>query len=485
MKSKNIPKCIREGIFCFMTGAFVFAGSAITAQAAEGDGGADLPQENDISRDLDNGTDSVAEDAADQVVNQATDDNYGEQTSGESYTETNSEGDVTQTDVATYQETGDNNTFTSETTVTTETTEYNTDNFNKVEDSSQSTVVKNGPAEEATLVDSKGNPIKDSKGNEITSTVTNYTETTTQGHYEDPDNAGTWAPYEESTTTQETTVTTDNRDVAEGIKAGIEAEIVNGGESTVKDNKGNVIHATTVSVSDISVAASIDGTDVTGMGVNEGDSFKVTTASDGTITITKTDAAGKSTTVEADSDLYKIVNKASEGKEKTYYIEGSETEVDGNHTYTVTKNVDESGNETVSVTDENGNEITSDQIRATVLNNTNATINYVVTGTNVGVDGTHTYTVSKNVSSSGKETTVIKDEKGNIIDNSSDVGKAILANTNVTLKYVINGTTQEVDGEHTYTVTVVADTDAEGKIQYNEDGSIKTKKIVKDENNTE
>ncbi|SCY32054.1 hypothetical protein SAMN02910292_01446, partial [Lachnospiraceae bacterium XBB2008] len=39
MKSKNIPKCIREGIFCMMTGALVFAGSTMTVQAA-GEGNA-------------------------------------------------------------------------------------------------------------------------------------------------------------------------------------------------------------------------------------------------------------------------------------------------------------------------------------------------------------------------------------------------------------------------------------------------------------
>ena len=33
MKTKNVPKCIREGIFCLMTGALVFAGSSLTANA--------------------------------------------------------------------------------------------------------------------------------------------------------------------------------------------------------------------------------------------------------------------------------------------------------------------------------------------------------------------------------------------------------------------------------------------------------------------
>lgn len=37
MTTKNVPKCIREGIFCMMTGAMVFAAGSIDAQAAEND----------------------------------------------------------------------------------------------------------------------------------------------------------------------------------------------------------------------------------------------------------------------------------------------------------------------------------------------------------------------------------------------------------------------------------------------------------------
>ena len=46
MKSKNIPKCIREGIFCMMTGAMVFAGSTMVVEAEENETSMDTGNEN-------------------------------------------------------------------------------------------------------------------------------------------------------------------------------------------------------------------------------------------------------------------------------------------------------------------------------------------------------------------------------------------------------------------------------------------------------
>lgn len=40
----NIPKCIREGIFCLMTGSMIFLGNGISAEAAEAPAEPDLPQ---------------------------------------------------------------------------------------------------------------------------------------------------------------------------------------------------------------------------------------------------------------------------------------------------------------------------------------------------------------------------------------------------------------------------------------------------------
>ena len=63
MKSKNVPKCIREGIFCLMTGALVFAGNSMNIQAAEGDA-ADLPQDDSISNDVNTAQDNAVAEAA-------------------------------------------------------------------------------------------------------------------------------------------------------------------------------------------------------------------------------------------------------------------------------------------------------------------------------------------------------------------------------------------------------------------------------------
>ena len=62
MKNKNVPKCIREGIFCLMTGAMVFMGSGLDAHAAE-----ELPTEDPISTELDTSTNLATAEAKELV----------------------------------------------------------------------------------------------------------------------------------------------------------------------------------------------------------------------------------------------------------------------------------------------------------------------------------------------------------------------------------------------------------------------------------
>lgn len=143
MKTRNIPKCIREGLFCFMTGAMVFAGSAITAQAEEGDA---LPQDNDISSDINNSHDDEVENTAASITDEAgdaTDGDYGDPV-GEPSVETES-GDYYETVTTTieYEESGTD--YESTTTVTTETTTYDVENpeyFNKEVDNTDITNVE-------------------------------------------------------------------------------------------------------------------------------------------------------------------------------------------------------------------------------------------------------------------------------------------------------------------------------------------------------
>lgn len=358
MKTKNIPKCIREGLFCFMTGAMVFAGSAITAQAEEGDA---LPQDNDISSDINNSHDDEVENTAASITDEAgdaTDGDYGDPV-GEPSVETES-GDYYETVTTTteYEESGTD--YESTTTVTTETTTYDVENpeyFNKEVDNTDITDVEKGTPKEAVLVDETGTPVLDSEGNEQTDIVSTYTETTTTGHYESKDAPGEWAPYEESVTTSTTTVTTDSKELADQIVANITAEQTRGPQtSIVTDAKGNVIESKTVSVSKITETVNAFGQDVTGMGVSDGDVFVV--KSDGTIT-----QNGK--VLDSNDKLYEIVKVASEGegveKETTYSINV------GDKTYKDVKQGDAEFYDGLNVTyDGNGYTFTKDGESVTV-----------------------------------------------------------------------------------------------------------------------
>ncbi len=393
MRQKNVPQCIREGIFCLMTGAMVFAGSSMTVHAAE-EAPADLPEQDGVSTDVNTEADNAVQDAADaatqsasDVADTATDNNYGTEQSSTTTEDTGAYYE-TQTTTTTYEETGTD--FTSTTEVTTTDTQYDVENseyYNKVKDGETAPHnVKSDEAQEATLVDKNGNPILDKDGNEQTAKVKEYKESTEYGHYETKDNTdGSWAPKEESISTQETTVTTDSRDVAEAIQANINYEKDHGGSSEIRDTHNNVISATTVSVSDITSKVSIQGTDLEGMGVVEGDSFKIKTDSDGNITIQKVNG-DVTTDIDESSELYNIVKKAAKDADKSFYINGTETQVDGQNTYNVEKVVNEDGTTTTNVY-KNGTKIedTDSEEYKTVIDKTDTSdVSYVIAGTTSG-----------------------------------------------------------------------------------------------------
>ncbi|MBQ9333149.1 MAG: hypothetical protein IJS12_02330, partial [Lachnospiraceae bacterium] len=428
MKSKNIPKCIREGIFCMMTGAMVFAGSTMVAEAAE----------NETSMDT-TGPDP------EQVADNATDLDYGVEENKEVKPEVQTDYSTTSETITTYTEDLDASTGTSSETVVTYTeTTYDVTNgdyceMRPTDDFAES--VASGEVTEpyAVRLDADGNIQYDANGEVVKVPVSQIPSMNIDegGYFYFKDGDNDPDPYYTNETTTETTVTTDSKEVAEAIKADIEQEMAdqkanqngvdgqdaNGDPSntvTETDSRFNTTKKViTLSVSDIETTAYInttdaDGnvtgkTDVTQYGVTENDSFTVTTSADGqTVTVTKTttttDSEGNKVTTETEvtGDLYDIIVGAAQNKAKTYYLDTTtgKIQTDGNNSYEVVKEVAEDGTVTTTVTKTTtkadgttettthsyvNNETVSaeDQI---ILDNTDTKdIKYVIAGTDTGI----------------------------------------------------------------------------------------------------
>ncbi|MCR5595063.1 MAG: choice-of-anchor A family protein, partial [Lachnospiraceae bacterium] len=121
--------------------------------------------------------------------------------------------------------------------------------------------------------------------------------------------------------------------------------------------------------------------------------------------------------------------------------------------------VDASGTETVtSVTDKDGNEVEG-ALRQSIIDNTTVAVTYHLAGhEDVVVTGTNTYKVTKSVDKDGKETVTIKDKDNKPVDKNSELGKAILAQTESQMTYTLEGSTQVVTKGGTYSVKVEVST---------------------------
>ena len=166
MKNKNVPKCIREGIFCLMTGAMVFMGSGLEAHAAE-----ELPTEDPISTELDTSTNLATAEAKELVSIPS------EPTS-------------------------------SETTIV--------DNVTTIENTYvESTETATATTEETTIIVT--NSIEDlTKDTENVTVVTEDNKIITSGEYIED--------VKTTTTKSETTVVTDNEDTADALETLVKAE---------------------------------------------------------------------------------------------------------------------------------------------------------------------------------------------------------------------------------------------------------------------
>ncbi|MCR5595240.1 MAG: hypothetical protein K6G12_05285, partial [Lachnospiraceae bacterium] len=517
MKQKNVPKCIREGIFCLMTGALVFAGSTMTVQAEEatemtgttGTTGTTGPDPNSSSS---SGTD------ADQVAADLTDHDttadYGELDASQSTAPVTQ--DYGQYDQTTYTEVYNETIPNAPTTTSTTTVEYSETNYH-VEDPNyyqeidvQTKEVVNGPTAEATQVDQNNNPVLGPDGNPITANVNNYTETS--GYYDslsDPDN--TADPYYENNTTTTTVVTTDDKAVAEATEAALEQEMAqNGGTAgtdsqsndtntaTETDSNGHVTKMTIITLSDIEITDTfINYTDENGnttkldannLGINEGDTFEVkiekadkvdeqgqpvldekgNAVKEDQYTVTKIDANGDKQDYTSGS-LFELIKQAcgSSDVKKTYHITEDVT-VDGENNYTVTRKVDGTGKETETIVDKNNKPVDVNGILGqTILGNTNAAVTFYLEGTGEGtgktavvVDGTDTYHVSKSVNAAGVETVTVTGDVYGTVDpvKDKDLYDAILGNTTVAVTYHLAGHEDVVvTGTNTYKVTKSVD----------------------------
>ncbi|MCR4595991.1 MAG: hypothetical protein K5673_04325, partial [Lachnospiraceae bacterium] len=276
MKSKNIPKCIREGIFCMMTGAMVFAGSTMVVEAEENETSMDAGTPETTGPDTagnensSNGGDTDASAAA--AI--ATDENYGDVQGTQDIPDVVTPYSTTSESVTTYTEVIDDATnTTSETTVDYKETTYdvtNTDYYEaKPTDGFQQSVADGDVTEKyAVVLDANGNVQLDADGNPVKVPVSSIPSMNIdEGGYfyfiEDGDDNPD--PYYTNETTTETTVTTDSKEVAEAIKTDIEKEMAdqNGVDGTDADgNPTNTVTETdarfgttkktiTLSVSDI------------------------------------------------------------------------------------------------------------------------------------------------------------------------------------------------------------------------------------------